>query len=164
MTKNAKAALPNSLQIGELAARTGRSVHAIRWYETQGLMPGVMRDEGRRRLYSEHHVGWLDMMERLRSTGMSIAQLREYTNLVKQGKAALSERRALLAAHRDRVEENIAKWSEALQLIDAKIDFYGEWIANGHRPQVAPPQRVRQAKRLAKKGAGAQTKNGKGDA
>jgi DNA-binding transcriptional MerR regulator len=104
------------------------------------------------------------MMERLRSTGMSIAQLREYTDLVKQGKARLCERRALLAAHRDRVEENIAKWTEALQLIDAKIDYYGEWIANGHRPQVTPPQRVRQAKQGLKKRAGAQTKNGKADA
>lgn len=160
MMKNAKAALPNSLQIGELASRTGRSVHTIRWYESQGLMPGVMRDDGRRRLYSEHHVGWLDMMERLRSTGMSIAQLREYTDLVKQGRATLTERRAVLAAHRQRVEENIAKWNEALQLIDAKIDFYGEWIANGQRPAVTPPQRLRQAKRAAKRRAGAEAKGG----
>jgi len=43
--------------IGELAARTGRTVHAIRWYETQGLVPGVARDEGGRRLYGEPHVG-----------------------------------------------------------------------------------------------------------
>ena len=29
-----------TLAIGELAARTGRTVHAIRWYEAQGLVPG----------------------------------------------------------------------------------------------------------------------------
>jgi len=41
----------SQLRIGELALRTGRTVHAIRWYETQGLIPGVARDSGGRRLY-----------------------------------------------------------------------------------------------------------------
>lgn len=32
------------LHIGGLSARTGHSIHAIRWYEAQGLIPGVVRD------------------------------------------------------------------------------------------------------------------------
>jgi DNA-binding transcriptional MerR regulator len=67
------------LHIGDIASRTGRSVHTIRWYERQGLIPGVCRDGGGRRVYSDYHVGWLDLMERLRSTGMSIKVMREYT-------------------------------------------------------------------------------------
>lgn len=143
--------MPDSLHIGELATRTGRSVHAIRWYKSQGLIPGVARDGGGRRLYSEHHVGWLDLMDRLRCTGMSIAQMRNYTALVKQGKATLKERRALLAEHRARVQDNIAKWTEALALIDAKIEFYGEWVAKGQRPTIEPRQRVRASKRTGVK-------------
>ena len=34
---------PLKIRIGELAARTGRSVHTIRWYEQQGLLPPVPR-------------------------------------------------------------------------------------------------------------------------
>ena len=139
--------MPDSLHIGELATRTGRSVHAIRWYESQGLIPGVARDAGGRRLYSAHHVGWLDLMERLRCTGMPIAQMRDYTALVKQGHATLKERRALLAAHRARVQDNIAKWTEVLELIDAKIEFYGEWVAKGQRPTIEPYQRTRAPRR-----------------
>ena len=45
--------------IGELASRTARSRHAIRWYETQGLMPGVQRNGSGRRVYNERHVDWL---------------------------------------------------------------------------------------------------------
>ena len=135
--------MPHSLFIGEVASRTGRSVHAIRWYETQGLMPGVLRDGGGRRVYSDYHIGWLDLMERLRSTGMSIAQMREYTELVRQGSASLEQRRALLAAHRTRVRETIARWTEALALIDAKVEFYDEWVASGERPAVSPHRRLR---------------------
>jgi len=127
-----------SLRIGELAARTGRSIHAIRWYEAQGLIPGVGRDRGGRRVYGEVHLGWLDLMDRLRRTGMSIAAMRQYTALAKQGRATLAERRALLAAHRERVRRAIAEWNDALELLDRKLDYYGEWIATGTRPAERP--------------------------
>src|SRR5207245_8878543 len=90
------------LFIGALSARTGRSVHAIRWYEAQGLVPGVERDGGGRRVYTEHHVGWLEFMDRLRGTGMSVAQMRASTALVKKGSAALGVRRALLPGRQAR--------------------------------------------------------------
>jgi DNA-binding transcriptional MerR regulator len=124
--------------IGELATRTGRTVHAIRWYEAQGLVPGVSRDEGGRRLYGELHVGWLDLMDRLRRTGMTIAEMREYTALALEGKTTLHQRRDLLAAHRARVTETIAEWKRALSLVDRKIDFYDEWMQTGHRPPLIP--------------------------
>ena len=139
------------LRIGEIASRTGRSIHTIRWYETQGLIPGVVRDRGGRRVYSEHHIRWLDLMERLRRTGMSITQMREYTTLAKQGDAVLEQRRALLAGHQVRVRENIIRWTEALALIDAKIEFYDEWVAKGARPAVGPHRRVWRAMRRHKK-------------
>jgi DNA-binding transcriptional MerR regulator len=135
--------MPNDLNIGDVASRTGRSIHTIRWYEAQGLMPGVTRDGAKRRVYTEHHIGWLDLMERLRCTGMSIAQMRTYTELVKDGSATLNERRELLRDHRARVRETIARWHDALALIEAKIEFYDEWVASGERPAVSPHRRMR---------------------
>jgi DNA-binding transcriptional MerR regulator len=135
--------MPQDLHIGEVARRTGRSIHTIRWYEAQGLIPDVVRDRGGRRVYSEYHIGWLDLMERLRCTGMSITQMRQYTGLVKQGDAgALAQRRALLGEHQARVRDNIARWTEALALIDAKVEFYDEWMAGGTRPAVDPHLRI----------------------
>jgi DNA-binding transcriptional MerR regulator len=134
--------MEHDLRIGEMASRTGRSIHTIRWYESQGLIPGVVRERNGRRIYSEHHVGWLDLLERLRSTGMSVKQMRAYTALAKQGAAALRERRTLLAGHQVRVRENIARWTEALALIEAKIEFYDEWMANGERPAIEPHRRL----------------------
>ena len=125
---------PARLLIGALAERTGRSIHTIRWYETQGLIPGVARDAAVRRVYTEQHVNWLELMERLRSSGMSVAQMREYTALVCEGRSALKARHALLVAHRAQVTQTIAEWTRSLALIYSKIDFYGEWVATGTRP------------------------------
>ncbi|MGH8529706.1 MAG: MerR family transcriptional regulator, partial [Nevskiales bacterium] len=58
-----------------------------------------------------------------------------------QGKSTLKERQEMLRAHRVRVRETIADWTRALKLIDGKIDFYGEWIATGHRPREKPKLR-----------------------
>jgi DNA-binding transcriptional MerR regulator len=77
---------PATFLIGELSARSGRSIHTIRWYEAQGLIPGVVRDSGGRRNYTEQHVDWLDLMDRLRRTGMSVAEMRDYASLVKLGR------------------------------------------------------------------------------
>ncbi|HEY0822069.1 MAG TPA: MerR family transcriptional regulator [Rhizobacter sp.] len=129
---------PGTLKIGELSRRTLRSVHTIRWYEAQGLMPGVQRDAGGRRLYQEEHVAWLDLMERLRCTGMTISEMRRYTALVKQGKVSIAERHALFAAHRERVLATIEDWKLGLALLDRKLDYYGEWLASGKRPAVQP--------------------------
>ena len=123
-----------SLSIGVLARSTGRTVHTIRWYEAQGLMPGVVRDGAGRRRYTPQHVAWLELMSRLRLTGMSIAKMRRYAALVRQGKATLAERRALLQAHREEVLARIADWHQALELLDDKIDFYGHWLKDGTRP------------------------------
>lgn len=129
---------PARLLIGALAERTGRSIHTIRWYEAQGLIPGVARDATGRRVYTEQHVNWLELMDLLRNTGMSVAQMREYTALVCEGRGTLKARHALLVAHRVRVMETIAEWTRSLALIDGKIDFYGEWLATGTRPARAP--------------------------
>jgi DNA-binding transcriptional MerR regulator len=149
LSKTLPKTLQVTLQIGDVASRTGRSIHTIRWYEAQGLIPGVTRDRGRRRVYTEFHVGWLDFMERLRLTGLSVAQMRQYAALVKIGDAAVERRRALLSAHRARALETVARWTDALALIDAKIEFYDEWVAGGERPLVTPHRRVRKADRSA---------------
>src|SRR5207244_572747 len=86
-----------------------------------------------------------DLMDRLRRTGMSIAEMRAYTALVKQGRSTLKQRQEMLYAHRTRVLETISEWTLALKLIDSKIDFYGEWLTTGHRPKGLPEDRVKES-------------------
>jgi DNA-binding transcriptional MerR regulator len=90
-------------------------------------------------------------MDRLRSTGMSIAQMRQYTALVKQGSKTLRQRQTLLARHRSRVEQTIAEWKQALSLIDSKIDFYGQWLATGRRPKAPVITREQKSAKLKRK-------------
>lgn len=118
-----------TMRIGELARRSGRSVHAIRWYEAQHLMPGAARDAAGRRLFSEAHVEWMALIARLRGSGMSVRELQAYARLVRQGKAALADCRELLQAHRDRVAARQEELRAAMALMDHKIALYDEWLS-----------------------------------
>jgi DNA-binding transcriptional MerR regulator len=123
------------LHIGAFAERTGHSIHTIRWYEAQGLLPRVLRDAGGKRIYSKRHLTWLELLDRLRRSGMSIAQVREYTKLAQQGGATVAPTLAVLVKHQQTVADKIAEWQQAMVLINQKIDFYATWQANGARPE-----------------------------
>src|SRR6266498_10868 len=94
-----------TLRIGELSRLSGRSVHTIRWYESQNLMPGAARDAGGQRRFSQAHVEWLGLIDRLRASGMSVRDMQAYARLVRQGKPALIECRQMLQQHRERVQQ-----------------------------------------------------------
>ncbi len=118
-----------TLRIGELSRLSGRSVHTIRWYEAQGLFPGAARDAAGRRMFSQAHVEWLGLMERLRSSGMSIRDMKAYARLLRQGKSTLAECRMLLLAHRDKVRRQAEELEQATALLDRKIALYDTWLA-----------------------------------
>lgn len=118
-----------TLRIGELARLSGRSVHTIRWYEAQHLMPGAARDAGGRRLFSQAHVEWLGLLSRLRASGMSVRDMQAYARLVRQGKHTLADCREMLQQHRLKVQQRADELSEAMALVDHKIALYDKWLA-----------------------------------
>jgi DNA-binding transcriptional MerR regulator len=120
--------------IGDIAEATGRSIHTLRWYERQGLLPGVHRDRGNRRVYRAAHVGWLRFLARLKRTGMSISEMKTYAELTAQGGKTASSRERLLIQHRAKLDQQIEALMEARDVIDLKIEFYREWRTTGQRP------------------------------
>jgi DNA-binding transcriptional MerR regulator len=120
--------------IGRLARETGRSVHTIRWYEKQGLMPGVTRDPGGRRVYITQHIGWLLFLDRLRYAGMTVRDMRRYATLAAQGKKTIRQRLELLEAHHARTAAHIVELQAALRFVERKQAYYLKWLTDDRRP------------------------------
>ncbi|WP_052847729.1 MerR family transcriptional regulator [Streptomyces avicenniae] len=120
------------LAIGEVAARTGLSVHALRLYEREGLLVGpVGRTSGGRRRYTAADVEWLLICVKLRESGMPLADLKRFAELVRQGPGNEAERLRLLDAHRRRVEAQIRALEECRSVIAWKVGVYAEHLARG---------------------------------
>jgi DNA-binding transcriptional MerR regulator len=130
------------LTIGQAAQRTGLSVHALRFYEREGLLPTeVSRGPDGRRVYSEHDLEWLDLCIKLRSSGMPLTAIRCYADLVRQGSGNEGERLDILRQHQQRVTAQIAALSACLDVIDFKVKLYEQSLAAGTTsdPIWAPP-------------------------
>jgi DNA-binding transcriptional MerR regulator len=124
-----------SLTIAEVAARTGLTAHTLRYYERDGLMLGsVDRAASGHRRYSEGDLTWIEMITRLRSTGMPIRDVRRYADLVRAGDGNEAERLELLQAHRERVEAELARVTSHLRAIDYKIALYEGKLATADVP------------------------------
>ena len=120
------------LSIGQVAERTGLSVHALRFYEREGLLADAVRRESNgRRVYTEDDVDWLDMCIKFRSSGMPLDTIRKYTELVRQGPGNEQERLALLRSHQDYVAAQIQELNECLNVITYKVTIYEEHVAEG---------------------------------
>lgn len=126
--------MPDTLLIGDIAEATGRSIHTLRWYERQGLLPGVYRDRGNRRIYRLAHVGWLRFLARLKRTGMTVSEMKVYAELTAQGAKTAGSREHLLVQHRAKLDQQIETLMEARDVIDLKIEFYRGWQTTGQRP------------------------------
>lgn len=114
----------DGLTIAEAAERTGLTAHTLRYYERDGLMLGVDRARSGHRRYTERDLGWIELITKLRATGMSIREIRRYAQLVRDGADTERERLDLLTAHRERVRRALAEVTVHLAAIDRKIDYY----------------------------------------
>ncbi|WDL98560.1 MerR family transcriptional regulator [Alicyclobacillus sp. ALC3] len=63
----------------ELTAKTGLSVHTIRFYEKEGILDSrhVQREENRYRRYSDDAVERLNFVKTFQGIGCSLAELKE---------------------------------------------------------------------------------------
>jgi DNA-binding transcriptional MerR regulator len=110
--------------ISEVAAHTGLSAHTLRWYERIGLMPHVGRSGTGQRRFSNRDLEWLQLIRKLRATGMPVADMVRYAELVRAGEHTYGERHALLLATRENVLRHIAELQDTVELLDYKIDIY----------------------------------------
>ncbi|MEV0091605.1 MerR family transcriptional regulator [Streptomyces sp. NPDC050738] len=128
------------LSIGEVAERSGLSVHALRFYEREGLFANpVRRLSNGRRIYHPEDLEWLAICTKLRSSGMSLATIRQYVELARQGSGNEHERLELLREHARHVEAQLRELNEALEVIRFKVRIYEDHLARGEADQLWNP-------------------------
>ena len=121
-----KTEIENGMTIQQTAGETGLSAHTLRYYERIGLISPVDRAPNGHRRYTEHDVGWIGFLNKLRATGMPISKMKQYADLQRQSDDTLAERLALLEEHRREVKKRIQELERNLAVIEHKIGYYSE--------------------------------------
>ncbi|MEU6121029.1 MerR family transcriptional regulator [Streptomyces sp. NPDC047123] len=120
--------------ISEVAACTGLTAYTLRWYERIGLMPHIDRSHTGQRRYRNRDLDWLAFVGKLRLTGMPVADMVRYAELVREGEHTFAERQELLEATRRDVRGRIAELQDTLAVLDYKIDTYAGARRASERP------------------------------
>lgn len=73
----------------------------------------------------------VELLVRLRRTGMPVAQMRRCVELVREGEGTQPERLELLRVHRRWVAEELAQLTSDLEALEHKTDMYERLIEEG---------------------------------
>lgn len=123
----------------QVCQMTGLTAHTLRYYEKEGLLPDVRRTKSGIRRFSGEDIDGLSLVCCLKSTGMTIRQIREFVALSTEGDETLRRRCDMLIAHKRSVEEQMLKMQEHLTKVTCKIAFFtGKYEALAAARQCPP--------------------------
>ncbi|EDS73034.1 transcriptional regulator, MerR family [Anaerofustis stercorihominis DSM 17244] len=111
------------MKISQISKETNIPASTIRYYENKGLIK-IKRDNNNIRIFDESDIEWIKFIERLKSTGMPLKDIREYSKLRYLGECTTKERMDILLKHRSHVLNEQKKWKEYLNNLDNKIKIY----------------------------------------
>ncbi|MET8797249.1 MerR family transcriptional regulator [Nocardia sp. NPDC004568] len=114
--------------IGAAARHCGLSQDTLRWYERIGLLAHIGRDHTGKRRFSDRDLDWLTLITRLRTTGMTVADMIRYAELVRAGASTVPERLAMFRKTRADVLDRIAELEQTVAVLDHKISLYEQHV------------------------------------
>lgn len=107
--------------IKEVVKKTGITAYTLRFYEKEGVLPAVDRDVNGVRKFNEHYMDCVETVQALRSTGLPLAEIKQYVELYKSGDRTLHQRKAMLANQKSKVEEQITRLMKTLEKLNYKL-------------------------------------------
>lgn len=112
------------MNISEAARINGVTPATLRYYEREGLIPPVTRKNGGVRDYQQDDLGWIEFVKCMRSAGLSVESLIEYTSLFRDGTDTAEERKNILIRERDLLLLKYKEIGETIERLNGKITSY----------------------------------------
>lgn len=110
--------------IKQAAEKVNLTVHTLRYYDKEGLLPFVNRDKAGNRVFTDSDLEWLGLICCLKNTGMPIKQIGTYIQWCLEGDSSLETRRQMLIEHRQIVLQQIEELNHNLEALNHKIERY----------------------------------------
>jgi DNA-binding transcriptional MerR regulator len=114
------------MYIKEVAQKTNLEPHTIRYYEQEGLLPFVKRDEHGYRNFDESDLGWFDFINCLKITGMSINDLRKIITMTVNEEKDFDSRRKILLDHKRKLEQQQEELNKAFNKVEVKLQYFDD--------------------------------------
>ncbi|WP_216666271.1 MerR family transcriptional regulator [Actinomyces faecalis] len=120
----------DTLSIGDVAQMLDLPVSTLRYYDREGLLPGLQRRNGVRR-FGPTQLEALRVIECLKGAGVEIKDIRRFMDWCEQGPETFGQRRELFETQLATVEAQIAHLERIRAMIRFKCWYYERAIEDG---------------------------------
>lgn len=121
--------------IGQVAEMFRIPISTLRYYDKEGLFPGLERTSGIRR-FGEAELEALRVIECLKQSGLEIKDIKRFMQWCCEGSGTYPQRKALFEHQRRVVEGQIRRLERTLAMIDFKCWYYGQAIRDGSEDRI----------------------------
>lgn len=121
--------------IGQVSEMFGLPISTLRYYDKQGLFPGMERTSGIRK-FSDKEIEALRVIECLKKSGLEIKDIKQFMNWCVEGATTYPQRKELFEKQRKTVESEIEHMNKVLAMIQFKCWYYEQAMQDGSENRV----------------------------
>lgn len=119
------------MNISAVSKKFDLTTDTLRYYEREGLIPPVHRNESGYRDYTNYDLNWIYFVRAMRKAGVSVESMIEYTRLFMEDREGTAEaRKDILREEKAELEEKIFDLQQTLDYLNYKIDNFDDHIRN----------------------------------
>ncbi|NLA77753.1 MAG: MerR family transcriptional regulator [Clostridiales bacterium] len=119
------------MTIAQVSEKYDISQDTLRYYEKVGMIPPVTRTAGGIRDYGEEDCNWVGLAKCMRSAGLPVEAMIEYTRLFRLGDGTIPDRLQLLLDQREKLYEQQKSIAATIERLNYKISRYEEAVKTG---------------------------------
>ena len=121
--------------IGQISEMFGLPISTLRYYDKQGLFPGMERKSGIRK-FGEKELETLRVIECLKKSGLEIKDIRQFMDWCVAGPSTYALRKELFVRQKRTVEAEIAHMNKILDMLRFKCWYYEQAIQDGSEERI----------------------------
>lgn len=110
-------------------------VSTLRYYDKEGLFPGMRRDSGIRK-FSEQEIDALRVIDCLKKSGLEIKDIKRFMEWCVEGSSTYPERLALFRRQKQCVEEELSRLQQVMAMLRFKCWYYEQAIQDGNEERL----------------------------
>lgn len=110
--------------IAEVSKKFDLNSTTLRYYEKIGLMDPVEKDESGHRNYQEKDLRRINFIKCMRTSGMSIENIKKYVDLFHEGEHTIPQRKELLINQLQDLKQQMNELQTVISYLENKIDNY----------------------------------------
>ncbi|WP_017547399.1 MerR family transcriptional regulator [Salinicoccus carnicancri] len=130
--------------IGQVSKIFQLPISTIRYYDKEGLLPNLRKDNSNTRKFDEEAVEAIRVIECLKKSGTSIKGIKDFMTWCEEGPSTYGKRLELFEKQKKQVEDEIKELENTLNMIKFKCWYYDKAMEYGNEdfveeiPEILP--------------------------